>query len=348
MQDHDSLPAATETVLRFPRFSQVDPPHRIPAKREKTKHRRASQVIKWAATKAQKANSFTSLAIAVLLHKSAESGELTEDDEQALRDCLSRQQDVWNVLLVIDTLVVSMTLPMLVEDIHDRGLSSGEASRGLTGTHNTVVTFIYLLSIGLVYYFTWLHMAVTSMLYIVSAYMTNFKDIIWFFQSFTSTISFLNTSLFVVAFFMMVCAAAGAELAYGGNETHTAADIVLVYLLVSLLGIGYFYVYILKGKVQRRFSSTLEHDILTSARSPKFAAAAAAANDGEGAAEEPSNKRAAPAGGSELMMALKEQTIATAAHTRAVEEQTKALAQLISGFAHLRDELRQSQATRPS
>jgi hypothetical protein len=139
----------------------------------------AAVIAEWSTKTAQRSKSFTALAIADIVRQTVNDGVVDENDEKVLMSCLERQQEVWNVLLVCDVLVVSMTLPLLVEEcvphiqvarsaahqalrlarrsVHARG----SVSRGLEAVDPALaesVTYAYLFCAGLVFYFCWLHM----------------------------------------------------------------------------------------------------------------------------------------------------------------------------------------------
>ena len=73
----------------------------------------ASEIREWVQRLAKTSRTVTTTAIAYLMHQVVEDGTINEEDEYVLRDMLSAQQSVWNVLMITDTLLVSMTLPFV-------------------------------------------------------------------------------------------------------------------------------------------------------------------------------------------------------------------------------------------
>ena len=99
-----------------------------------------------------------------------------------------------NVLLVIDTLIAAMVLPMIVEDVHARG----EISRGLESEDPataTVVTQAYLVCCMLCFFTSVGHIGCIGTLYCTTAYLTDYINLLWFFTAFHKTIAALNVSL---------------------------------------------------------------------------------------------------------------------------------------------------------
>merc|ERR1711924_85924 len=180
----------------------------------------SAHIREWSADRVQHARTFTTVAIAKLVGLVAADDAINENDASLLKDCLERQQNVWNVLLVIDTLIAAMALPLIIEDVHARG----DVSRGLEMEDPALAgtfTQIYLFCTMLVFFSSCTHIGCVGILYVTTAYLTDYLDLLWFFVTFARTISVLNVWPIILCFFLLAGAASGVFLAYGKIMSNT-------------------------------------------------------------------------------------------------------------------------------
>jgi len=106
-----------------------------------------------------------------------------------------------------------MLLPLLVEDVHARGsVSRGLESRNLEASE--ILTWVYQALAALAFYSTWTHISLLAALYVMTSYIIEFQDILWFFVNFNDLINILNMWIIATAILMMATAAVGGVLAF--------------------------------------------------------------------------------------------------------------------------------------
>lgn len=144
-------------------------------------HDDTQELKEWSSRMARKAKTFTTLAIADIVSVVAADGVVNDEDEELLKNCLTAQQSVWNVLLVCDALVLGMTMPLVVEDVHMRAQGESRGMELLNPDAFEYLTWFYLICCQLVFYFCWLHMGVCCLLFVTTTYLHDYIDILWFF-----------------------------------------------------------------------------------------------------------------------------------------------------------------------
>ena len=171
----------------------------------------------WLLSKIMHSSSVTGVAIAHLIflveRDAKDPRHLTKEEEQMVTGIMGCQQRVWNVVLVMDTLLMSMTLPLLVVDGPNI-----DASMTDEGTNNVLLA-TYAVLLGVLFALVCLHLGTTIIFYVVTSYLYDVQDILWFLVTFHSEISYLNTLLLPINFLMMSAAVVGMSLQYGAWRT---------------------------------------------------------------------------------------------------------------------------------
>ena len=155
---------------------------------------------------------------------------MNAEDEAAVQNLLERQQGAWNMALVMDTLILSMLLPLLlVEELEapDGDLLNPDVAATMIWASNSLV--------GLAFYITCLHIALCSLFYLVTSYLTDTLDILWFFATFYRWITIINVALIPICLSIMAVAAIGNVLLYGLNRAIVVFALFGVTLLLILV-----------------------------------------------------------------------------------------------------------------
>lgn len=195
----------------------------------------AKELQAWSAHAIQHASSFTGLAIACIVARVAEDGHVNDEDKAEVQSLLERQQGAWNMALVMDTLIMSMLLPLLMfEQLAPPGpeLLDDTTAEAMIWVSNALVAFAFFI--------TCLHIALCSMLYLFTSYLTDTLDILWFFATFYRWITLINVALVPICLSIMAVAAIGNVLLYGLNRAFAVIGLCGLTLLfiVVLIFIG--------------------------------------------------------------------------------------------------------------
>ena len=152
---------------------------------------------------------FTGLALSRMVRRIVEDGAVDDSADRHARETFAMQQSVWNVVLVVDTLIVSMVIPFVMEG-EDKFASPDEE-----GSTKDILFLVYNGIMSLTFFFCLYHLGTTTMLYIVSSYLTEFRDLLWFFIEFTDLMSFLNGTMLLIIILLSVATTLGSVVSFG-------------------------------------------------------------------------------------------------------------------------------------
>lgn len=157
-------------------------------------------------------------------------GAINEEDERAIESLVKRQQAVWNIILLMTTLMVgrlygSLSSVNALTDARSSALGDTAQSRVL------VVAYVLILSLSAVIMSTC--MCGTVILYVYSHLLIDFDDVVWFVCEFPHHLPPVLCVL-GVALFMLACAV-GAPLVHGAMVGCIVAALWLLGLVGSLV-----------------------------------------------------------------------------------------------------------------
>jgi len=193
----------------------------------------ASDVQRWAVDVMANSTSFTTVALARMLHKIARDGRIDDSDEKTVKDLLGKQQQVWNVLLIILTLVLGALLPMLVEVPERSALDVDEASLD-AGTY-AVLLQAYALSLTLAFAVAFFQLFLTAMFYVFTTYLDETRDIVWFFFHFRRWLTFLNAAVVPLAPCLIAVTITGFAMQHGLTWCTTSMCAISGVTIIGLL-----------------------------------------------------------------------------------------------------------------
>ena len=173
---------------------------------------------------------FTGLALSRMVRRIVEDGAVDDSADRHARETFAMQQSVWNVVLVVDTLIVSMVIPFVMEG-EDKFASPDEE-----GSTKDILFLVYNGIMSLTFFFCLYHLGTTTMLYIVSSYLNEFRDLLWFFIEFTDLMSFLNISLLLIIILLAVATTLGSVVSFGLRNSLITIVMCGIALAVTLAG----------------------------------------------------------------------------------------------------------------
>jgi hypothetical protein len=196
----------------------------------------------------------TTLGIARLVARVAENdGKVNDDDRDHLNDIMKRQQGVWNVLLLMDTLVracastaralsssrdaaldsacpctqnLATLMPTLTSDVLEGRSANGWAWSNATQRHELDDTrtaqendllWWYVSVAAITFFPTAMHLMIMMVmqLYMMTSYLSEVLDIIWFFINYRKCLTTLNFAILPLTTCTTITCVLGAMLAYG-------------------------------------------------------------------------------------------------------------------------------------
>ena len=209
----------------------------------------ASEIKGWAESLMKSSPNVTGIAIARLVRNAAVPGRVNQGSEDALKECLRIQHSVWHVVILIDTLITTMVLPLMVfeEVVPAESLDPGTAD---------ALMFSYYALVSFCFYITTFHIACCTTLYIGSSYIIDFDDILWFYMNFHNWIALFNVLLVPICLCMLTAAALGHVLKVGPLIALPA----IVCATLFIPAFAGFYLCIFKPRFSKRFRSVLSDD----------------------------------------------------------------------------------------
>ena len=235
---------ARKPTLQRLSFEPADPTSSTRQSRSQSRAAAEELTASWSTEAISHAVSFTGLAIACIVARVAEDGTVNQEDDLAVRNLLERQQGAWNMALVMDTLVMSMLLPLLLfEELEppSNDLLSPDLADRMIWVTNTLV--------GFAFFITCLHVGLCSIAYIVTSYLTDTLDILCFFATFYRLISAMNVAILPVMVALGMVAALGNVLLYG---THRALPVIILFVVCLALLLGLFLFILIRMKARFR------------------------------------------------------------------------------------------------
>ena len=234
--------SAVAGAIRFECVASVNPrlsmlaPATSPSADPPAKRRRSSvfdktpdEINEWCDRHSQ-SFTFTGLALSRMVRRIVEDGAVDDSADRHARETFAMQQSVWNVILVVDTLIVSMVIPFVMEG-EDKFASPDEE-----GSTKDILFLVYSGIMSLTFFFCLYHLGTTTMLYIVSSYLTEFRDLLWFFIEFTDLMSFLNGTMLLIIILLSVATTLGSVVSFGLRNSLITIVMCGIALAVTLAG----------------------------------------------------------------------------------------------------------------
>lgn len=212
-----------------------DPEAALAEKKRQESRMTANLISKWALRQMTHARSFTTVALARLLHAIARDGRLDEKDEQAVQELLAKQQQVWNIMLVILTLLIGILAPMTA-DIPESFMpeSNPFLDPPLDETVAKTVLQAYAACLALAFNVAFFQLFLTAMFYVLTTYLDDTRDIVWFFFTFRRWVVFINFAIIPLAPLLMGAVCCGITLLHGVISGCIAAGLGLFSIIVLL------------------------------------------------------------------------------------------------------------------
>jgi len=204
------------------------------------------QLVVWARQEKAKSKSVTGKGLAALVENIAEDGRVTEEDEHVIRQTLYGQQGMWAVIITIDTLILTMLVPLLLADqLEPRSDIDRYSDTTLENLY-----FGYNFVACMTFFFTCYHILMTTFFYACSSYLLDTESVLQFYVNFSGCISFINLSGFPITFGTVVAVALGQAIIWGPTKSIPAISMAST----SLCAILVFYLVVLKPRFLKIFA----------------------------------------------------------------------------------------------
>ena len=204
------------------------------------------QLVVWARHEKAKSKSVTGKGLAALVESIAEDGRVTEEDEHVIRQTLYGQQGMWAVIITIDTLILTMLVPLLLADQLE---PRSDVDRFSDSTLENLY-FGYNFVACMTFFFTCYHILMTTFFYACSSYLLDTESVLQFYVNFSGCISFINLSGFPITFGTVVAVALGQAIIWGPTKSIPAISMAST----SLCAILVFYLVVLKPRFLKIFA----------------------------------------------------------------------------------------------
>jgi len=141
----------------------------------------------WGIAKKGESKTVTGKGIAHLVEKIAHGGRVSNEDENLILETIAAQRGWWSVLVVMDTLIVTLTTAMLCfEDLTNNGNWSKASGERILFAYHTLLAFLL--------YFTICHMTILLLVSGLSTYIFEVKGILTFYVQCHSLLVHVNFS----------------------------------------------------------------------------------------------------------------------------------------------------------
>lgn len=117
----------------------------------------------------------TMFVIGKLMQDVLADGSVNENDSELLNDFLSRQQEVWNQIMVVSTLMVSFTFGETHSDLATDPENDERTGGMLTTAYACVITMSHVMFVATT--------MLCALLYAYSKVIFDLRDIVWFFST---------------------------------------------------------------------------------------------------------------------------------------------------------------------
>ena len=188
----------------------------------------------------------TGAGIARLMNYITQDGHVNEKEEAMVQKMLETQQGCWNVMIVVDTLICAVTLPLLIFE----EVGAPEPELLSTAVADKVI-WAYLICVSFAFYCASFQGTMAACLYMVTSYLRDKEALLFFYMKFAKWISFLNMFLFPIAMSTMAAAALGNMLLVGFYKALPS----IVMCATAMTGMMLFYFCLLKGTLFRTLVS---------------------------------------------------------------------------------------------
>ena len=202
----------------------------------------------WAQREKAGSRTVTGKGLASLVERIAHGGRVTDQDEHVVRQTLYGQQGMWAVIITIDTLILTMLLPLILSD----QLTPRDGEDRFSQATLERLFWSYNCVACLTFFFTCFHIVMCTFFYACSSYLFDTESVLWLYVHFSSSISFLNLSAFPISFGTIVTVGLGQAIIWGPTKSLPA----IVMASTTICAIIAFYALIMKPRFFQLFSSS--------------------------------------------------------------------------------------------
>eukprot|EP00592_Proboscia_alata_P005757 CAMPEP_0194371990 /NCGR_PEP_ID=MMETSP0174-20130528/20301_1 /TAXON_ID=216777 /ORGANISM="Proboscia alata, Strain PI-D3" /LENGTH=294 /DNA_ID=CAMNT_0039150245 /DNA_START=106 /DNA_END=990 /DNA_ORIENTATION=- len=213
----------------------------------------------WATLTKENSITASGAGLARLIEKITENGRITREDESLIREILANQQGWWTLIILMDTLIMSVIMPLLIYEKHS---DNGHFSE----TTTEIIVWAYYFFLTFTFYMAILQLFLTMLLWALSSFLFEVQSILFMLVRFHSLLTYMNNGGLAIVPGLIIAPLLGHVLMVGPYQSIPG----ICFGSFTLFGGFYLYLAVIKPIFMDLFKSQSAEKYAWMENDPKF------------------------------------------------------------------------------